>query len=406
MKPLDHVCLNGADALNFSAKIVDKSDFDDILSRLIKFAISVPEFRRTSGNYRHKLRDILILEIMARLSKCVRRAEIIRFGKQYHKRFLSMGLFQKGIPSEATFFRVSNSVDEETMAASMAEFTSGFRREAAEKQGQEIICIDGKATRGTTGPNGRNPDIVSAYSYTTGLTLATEMCDLKSNEITAGPRLLDKVDIRGCIITADAMFFQKQIIDKIREKGADFVIELKANQRSLRYGLEDKLKTAKPDDVYIGEPDLSHGRITTRRCRVFNGEDLIEDKAKWGGRLTVVEICTEIINKRSGVRTAETRIYVSSLSCDVRLLNEITRLHWSIECEHWSLDCNLHQDAIKRKTPRAARNLDTLQRIVLNILSAWRNRRKKLADKRMGTAQLLRHIAASFTNLLRFLKQK
>ena len=76
--------------------------------------------------------------------------------------------------------------------------------------------------------NGRNPDIVSAYSLRSGFTLATDVCKEKSNEIKSVPRLLDKLDVSGCIVTADAMSFQKVIIDKIRDKGADFVIELKA----------------------------------------------------------------------------------------------------------------------------------------------------------------------------------
>ena len=96
----------------------------------------------------------------------------------------------------------------------------------------EIICIDGKATRGTLYGNGRTPNIVSAYSPDLGLTLATDACEEKSNEIKSVPVLLDKLDISGHVITADAMSFQKAIIDKIKGKGGDFVIELKANQRT------------------------------------------------------------------------------------------------------------------------------------------------------------------------------
>ena len=69
----------------------------------------------------------------------------------------------------------------------------------------DIICVDGKALRGTLQENGRNPDIVSAYSSSTGLTLATQSSKEKSNEITAILVLLDKIDIEGGIITADAM---------------------------------------------------------------------------------------------------------------------------------------------------------------------------------------------------------
>lgn len=113
-----------------------------------------------------------------------------------------------------------------------------------------------------------------------GLTLATDMRREKSNEITAVPRLLDKIDVQRNIVTADAMSFQKAIIDKIREKGGDFLIELKANQRTLRYGIEDKSEVTEPVDVYSEGPILEHGRIETRICRIFRGEDLIADREK------------------------------------------------------------------------------------------------------------------------------
>lgn len=366
----------------------------------------MPEYRRTTrGNYRHQLKDILMLVILARLSKCVTRAEIIQFGKHNLKRLQSIGILRKGVPSEPTLCRVFNSIDAETMAGCMAAFTESFRREA-KPAGRETVCIDGKATRGTTYEDGRNPDIVSAYSFQTGLTLATDICGKKSNEIKSVPKLLDKIDIRGCTVTADAMSFQKAIIDKIRQKGGDFVIELKANQRALRYGLEDKIKTTEPAGTYNEEPVLSHGRIVTRTCRIYRGDGLVADREKWNGNLTVIEILTDTVGKRNGQRMSEQRLYVSSLNSDAAELNEITRNHWSIECLHWGLDRNLKQDSIKRKSEKSARNLDTIQRIVLNLISIWKNRRKKISDKKKGVAELTRVIASSFTHLLRFLSQK
>ncbi len=317
-----------------------------------------------------------------------------------------MGYLRNGIPSEPTLSRVLGGIDDEAMATRMAEFTALFRDEATGSGEEEIICVDGKATRGTVYENGRNPDIVSAYSCTTGLTLATDMCDRKSNEIKAVPRLLDKIDIAGCIITADAMSFQKDIIDKIRLSEADFVIELKANQRSLRYGLEDKIKATDPVDTYTEETTLSHGRITNRTCRIYRGEELIADKEKWQGTLTVIEVLTDTTNKSNGQQMSERRLYVSSLNRDAEQLNQITRLHWSVESMHWQLDRNLRQDSIKRKSARAARNLDTIQRVALNLLSIWKNRRKKAFDKRKGVAELVRGISSNFTGLLRFLRKK
>jgi len=270
----------------------------------------------------------------------------------------------------------------------------------------ELICVDGKAMCGTVQANGRNPDIVSAHSYTTGLTLATEACQEKSNEIKAVPPLLDKIDINGKLVTADAMSMQKDIIEKIRDKGGAFLIELKANQRALRYGVEDRIKEYAPRFTYTEGPELGHGRIETRTYRIYDGLDIIADKEKWGGNLTIVEFLTQTIRKSTGTETSETRLYVSSLPVDTPWIGMAIRHHWSIESMHWGLDVNLGQDGIKRKSPKAARNLDTLQRIIFSLFSIWKGRRKKRSDKAKGIALLMRGISMSFTRLIRFLSQK
>ena len=377
-----------------------------IITHLRKFVSSVPEYRRTSkGNFKYKLEDILMLVILGRLSKCITRAEILQFGKRHLKRLQGKGLFLYGLPSEATLCRVFQNIDDEKMADRMSAFADIFRKEIS-SSATDIICIDGKAMRGTLYENGRNPDIVSAYSLSSGFTLATDVCKEKSNEIKSVPRLLDKLDVSGCVVTADAMSFQKVIIDKIRDKGADFVIELKANQRSLRYGLEDSIKTATPTDVYKDGPCLEHGRIESRVCRIYRGEELIVDREKWNGKLTVIEILTSTQKKSDGSTTSEQRLYISSLDSSAERLSQITKQHWAIESMHWDLDRNLRQDSIKRKAERAARNLDTIQRMVLALIAVWKNRRKKMSDKQKGTAQIIRELSVSFTNVLHFLAQK
>ena len=269
----------------------------------MKFALSVPDFRRPDkGNIRHRLADIIMLMILGHASGHVARSEIIEFGRHNLHRFRKMGMLRNGVPSEATMCRVEQGIDELSMAGRMREFAEACHaRLFKDKAGIEIICVDGKALRGTVLSGGSSPDIVSAYSPSTGITLATEACQEKSNEIKAVPRLIDRIDVAGKIVTADAMAMQKDIIDRIRKKGGDFLIELKGNQRSLRYGIEDR---------------------------------------------------------------------------------------------------------IRQRSSRSARNLDTIQRIVHSVFSIWRRLRKKRADRRMGMAEIMRLVSASFTKLIRFLHQK
>ncbi len=378
------------------------------MEKLLEFATSVPDFRRTGkGNIRHKLEDVLVLIILARMSKCVGRADIIEFGRHNLTRFRSMGMLKNGIPSEPTLCRIENGIDESSMSESMMAFMGQFHDELTRfMSGQQIICVDGKAMCGTLLDNGRNPDIVSAHSRDTGLTLATEACQEKSNEIKAVPLLLDKIDISGKVVTADAMSMQKDIIDKIRKRDGDFLIELKANQPSLRYGVEDRLCRVSPIRTEKYGPELDHGRIETRTYYIYDGLELIADKEKWGGNLTIIRSHYDTVKKSTGKQTSEERIYITSLPVCRPNLGMLVRDHWSIESFHWSLDRNLLQDDIRRKSQKAARNLDTIQRIVHGLFYIWKGRRKKKADKAKGVAELMRVLALSFTKLMRFLSQK
>lgn len=139
---------------------------------------------------------------------------------------------------------------------------------------------------------------------------------------------------------------------------------------------------------------------------MYDGLEVIADKDKWGGSLTVVEFISRSTRKSTGTETTETRFYVSNLPYDTPWIGKAVRYHWSIESMHWGLDVNLLQDSIKRKSTKAARNLDTIQRIVYSLFSIWRGRRRKLADKAKGMAELMRFISNSFTRLLHFLSQK
>lgn len=371
-----------------------------------KFAKSVPDFRRVSkGNIKHKLSDVVMLEVMANLSSCFTRPDILAFGKKNLKKLQKMGLFRSGLPSEPTLCRIDRGINSEAMADLIAEFTQPHK--AVKADHPQIVCIDGKATRGTAFESGRNPDIVSAFSYNTKVTIATEVCEEKSNEIKAIPLLLDKLAMKGnVIVTIDAMGCQKQIVDRIRKLGYHFVIELKANQKALRYNIEDNIKKAAPLCEHVETVRLEHGRIESRTIRTYNGADLQVDLRQWGGKMTVVEVATQEEKKSSGKKCDGYRLYVTDLEDDAETLGNYTRAHWSVEVNHWHLDRNFKQDYTKRKTKDAARNMDTIMRIATSSLSMWRNMRKKAADKAKGTSELLRSIKQDFTALLKLLSQK
>lgn len=100
--------------------------------------------------------------------------------------------------------------------------------------------------------------------------------------------------------------------------------------------------------------------------------------------MTVIEILTSTEKKSDGRSTSEQRLYISRLDSSAERLSQIAKQHWAIESMHWDLDRNLRQDSIKRKTERAARNMDTIQRMVLALIAVWKNRRKKYQISKRG----------------------
>lgn len=152
IKPLDQVLSIGADAHCHITKVVNKfGSRDSILYKLKEFSSSVPDFRRSDkGNIRHRLDDIIMLMILVRASKCVDRTEIIEFGRHNLNKFRKLGMLKNGVPSEATLCRVEHGIDAPALADRMQEFTKLFHQRLSKAVGgKEIICVDGKAERGT-----------------------------------------------------------------------------------------------------------------------------------------------------------------------------------------------------------------------------------------------------------------
>ena len=368
------------------------------------FFNSIPDHRRTEfGHFVHPLSDILFLNLIAKACGCIGRPDVIAFGKANLKKIRKLGFCHRGIPSESTLCRIDKELDPVKMEDAFQCFTKKF---LVNPKTLKIMALDGKCTNGTTQENGRSPDLLSLYSVDKKMTIAKEMCDAKSNEITAAPKLLDKVELDGCLITADAIFCQTAILEKIISKNCDFLVEVKANQKNLRWSMEDRLKTVACNDFYVSEPELSHGRIETRQCRTFNGAAVVVDTNKWGNNLIVIELETTNIDKATKKETCEKRIYISNKWYSAQEFDTLIRKHWGIETNHWHLDYNMKQDDIKRKSSNAARNLDTIQRLVLNMFSVWSHCRKKLADRNLGVAELLRRCKNNFSFLKQILTQK
>lgn len=331
---------------------------------------AVPDYRRlVKGNYKHKLQDMLLLILLARVCGCSTRKEIVAFGTSHLCRLQSeIGILMNGCPSEPTLCRMEMKIDNTTFASLESKFAQKFML-ADTGGGRRIVAFDGKYMRGTNAGDGRSPDIVTAFSVTDRLPLDTEACEVKSNEIKAGPKIIGRADyLDGAIVTADAISCQKSIIECILAKGADYFIALKANQKAARWSVEDAIPSLEPRDEWQSEWEVGHGRLHRRRCRAFSDISGINALEKFASLKTVVVIDTHTIEKKSGEESRDERMYVTSLEEGAKVLDNISRMHWAIENNlHWTLDARMGQDATKRKDAKTARNLDIIQKIVYVI---------------------------------------
>ena len=208
----------------------------------------------------------------------------------------------------------------------------------------------------------------------------------KSNEITAIPELLKKINIKGQVVTIDAMGTQTAIAESIRKGRADYVLALKRNQKvlheevSLFLNDEEEKKKLKQKGLYKKTREKSHGQIEIRECYHTEEIKCIESKKDWKGLKSIGMEKKTII--REAEKKKEYRYYISSLKEDIDLFSRAVRGHWSVESMHWCLDVTFKEDANKTLDKRAAENLNVIRKWCLSILKIVEILRPKLSMKK------------------------
>jgi predicted transposase YbfD/YdcC len=248
-----------------------------------------------------------------------------------------------------------------------------------------LVSIDGKEARGAKG-TGDPLTLVSAWVSANGdkLCLGQVATDKKSNEITAIPRLLEILDLRGCLVTIDAIGCQKGIVSKLHKKGCDYTIALKANQPELYDSVvqllsEDVQAMNIPVETLVTD-EKNRGRSERRSYTLCSEVSYLPSKKDWAGLSGVGMVETTRTDK--GKTTSEKRYYIASYGSDIKRFAESVRGHWGIENElHWVLDVCYSEDASRIGSRNAAQNLSLMRKISINCFRKFN--KKKLSFKQM-----------------------
>jgi predicted transposase YbfD/YdcC len=213
--------------------------------------------------------------------------------------------------------------------------------------------------------------MVSAWANTNKLVLGQVRTDEKSNKITAIPELLNLLEIKGCIVTIDAMGCQKGISKKIIEEKADYVFSLKGNQTRLngdvRLYFEEALQNR---DFYEVEErktlDNGHGRLEKRAYYLTTDTQWLVQKSDWAGLNTIGMVRSSVTEK--GVLREEIRYFITSLK-NVKTFANAVRSHWGIENSlHWCLDVAFNEDSCRIRKDNSGENFVVIRHIAVNLL--------------------------------------
>jgi predicted transposase YbfD/YdcC len=321
-------------------------------------------------------REVLLLVVCATVASCDDFDDIVAWGRHNLALLRRFSPFHHGIPGERWLCILINRIDPELFRQCFESWVA-----ATWPDRPSLIAIDGKTSRRT---HDRRKDLkalhtLSAYATTARLVLAQRSVPEKTNEITAIPDLLDDLaqrdQLKGALVTIDAMGCQVEIAERIVEHGADYLLALKGNQPNLEAEVADYFASAPEEELQTKTTiEKGHGRIETRVYAASGKVDWIVSARAYPGqpRFTNVRTLVRVQEtaEQAGKTTTATRYFISSAPLDIERLAGGVRGHWGVESMHWLLDCAFKDDLSRYRSGHGAKNMAIVRRFALGLVRA------------------------------------
>ena len=341
---------------------------------VVEYFESLPDPRHTRNRH-HLLVDVIVISVCGVIVGCEGPTAIVRWAKAKEDWLSQLLELPNGIPSRDTVRRVLSTLKPEAFQECFQRWIAECLTDDADGS-HRTIAIDGKTMRrshdraGGLGPL----HMVSAWASEQGIALGQIATEEKSNEITAIPELIDRIDIQGAVVTIDAMGCQKQIAKKIKRSGGDYVLAVKDNQPKLHQAIEDFFVEALEDDLEQvphrrhETHDKGHGRKDQRYYYLAKLPDDFAFKKQWSG-IKAIGMAIRVTEKSDGTESSDVRYFIASRYLSGKRFAQSVRGHWGIENSlHWVLDVTFNEDQSRARERYMADNLSWLRRFGITLL--------------------------------------
>jgi predicted transposase YbfD/YdcC len=370
---------------------------------------------RAGANVRHPLLNILTIALCAMLSGYESFEEMEYYGHD-HFNFLKTFLRMKhGVPSHDTFKRVFEVLDKNAFQEALANLAlilaESIRLDRSKAQPPDRRCcryehysIDGKALRGSLSRHDqRGVHMVNVYSSQSGMCIRTLPSQGKGHELETTREILGKLNLKGIVVSLDALSCQKDIASYIASKKGFFLLAVKDNQVGLKRDIVNAFSAGKVPQIHAETSEQTREKIETRRLEVIDDLSTCMETG-WVGVRQIMRIDRTVKHKKTGVETKEIAYGITNLTCDqsspMELLTYV-REHWEVENKlHRTLDVMFHEDGCQVRERNAAANLATLRRMCLNILKAMPTcsiGTTRIKNKRRSCANHIGYIAKALS---------